>query len=375
VTGFGGTVPAQYDQPYRRSIGGIPSTISTTNIAAAQGVTSGVAMTLAGASTGITLNVPIIPLLTIPSAGTNSQTPVIAPIMLEFGFGFGNCTAGSTTIPIASSADYLVGMPLVIGGVGNSTGTSPLLTNVTAVAPVTANTIVVANAPQATNATAPIGTGNLWWPNEAFYTAVNQLPTAAYPGLALGPGLFLDSRQTMNRGVQINGVSGGTGGTFTVRGWDVYNEPMSQTITVAAGASTGWSTKCFKSILSVVPNFTDATHNYTVGTSDVFGLGLRAGLYDDLLVFWNSAMMTTSTGFTASDNTNPATSLTNDVRGTIQVSANGGGSGIGSSASNGTLSGLSMTGRRLTIQQTVTVAAVWESSPTNPVSLFGSQQA
>lgn len=377
VQGFTGVVPAHMDQPFRRAIGGIPAALASNNIAAAQGVTTGVPMTLAAASTGVSVNIPIIPVLSIPSASVNSQTAVTAALALDFGFQFGNCTAGSTTIPVASSADYIVGMPLVIAGVGNSAGTAPLLTNVTAVAPVTANTIVVANAPLATNATAAIGTGNIWGPSEPVSaSAQNALPTGALPWLAIGPGLFADSRQTINRGVQIVGVSGGTGGTFTVRGWDVYHEPMSQTVTVAAGASTGWSTKTFKYIASVTPNFTDAGHNYTVGTSDTFGMLYRSGLIDDTNIWWNSTLNTATTGFVGSDNTNPATSLTNDVRGSIQVSGNGNSaSGIGTSASNGTISGLSMSGRRLTVFQNVSIAALWESSTFNPATIFGQQQA
>jgi hypothetical protein len=377
VQGFTGTVPAHMDQPFRRALGGIPAALASNNIAAAQGVTSGVAMTLAAASTGVSVNIPIAPVLSIPSASLTSQAIVIAALALDFGFQFGNCTAGNATIPIASSADYIVGMPLVIAGVGNSAGTAPLLTNVTAVAPVTPNTIVVANAPLATNATAAIATGNVWGPSEPVSaSAQNALPTAALPWLAIGPGLFLDSRQTINRGVQIVGVSGSTGGTFTVRGWDIYGEPMSQTVTVAAGASTGWSTKCLKYIASVTPNFTDVGHNYTVGTSDTFGLLYRSGLIDDTMIWWASVLNSATTGFVASDNTNPATSLTNDVRGSIQVSANGNSvSGIGTNASNGTISGLSMSGRRLTIFQNTSVAALWEATTLNPATIWGSQQA
>ena len=129
------------------------------------------------------------------------------------------------------------------------------------------------------------------------------------------PQIFLDPRQTINRGVQINGVSGSTGGTFIVRGYDMYHQPMSQTVTVAAGANVGYSTKTFGYILSVTPNFTDVSHNYTVGTSDLFGLMYYAPVWDDLEVSWASANMTSSTGFLAGVTATP-TATTGDVRGT-----------------------------------------------------------
>jgi hypothetical protein len=374
VTGFTGTVPAHFDLPFRRAVGGIPAAIASNKIAAGQTLVNGVPMVLSAASTGATLNVPIVPLLTIPSAAPNAQTPVVAAMALDFGFQFGNCTAGSTTIPVASGVDFIPGMPLVIGGVGNSAGTACLLTNVVSADPV-GNTIVVTNPPVATNAAAPIGTGNIWGPSEPVLSSPqNAAPTGAQPWIAIGPGLFLDSRQTIARCVSILGTTAATGGSITVAGWDIYGEPMSDTIVATAGATTTYGTKAFKYIASVTPLFTDA-HNYAVGTADVFGLAYRAALYDDLLVFWNSAMMVSSTGFTAFDGTNPATSLTGDVRGTIQVSASGGGSGIGANASNGSIVSLAMSGRRLTAQQLISAVAQWESSPSNPTSIYGVPQA
>ena len=281
VTGFTGKVGAHFQSLLLASAGAVPAATSTTNIAGAQNVTSGTAMTLAAASAGITLNVPIIPF----SGVLNSGSPTIAAMELDFGFAFGNCTSGSKTITVANSADFAVSEPLCIGGVGNSGGTACLLTFVTSLA--SATTITVNDAPQATNATAPIGTGNLWGPTELSPTGqyFNPEPTAASPFLASGPLLLLDGRQALTRAVQITGVTGGAGGTFTLAGWDFYRQPQTETITVAAGASTGYGKKAFKDLASVTPNFTDA-HNYSVGTSDVFGLNYRAPFWDVTEVTW-----------------------------------------------------------------------------------------
>lgn len=366
VTGFTGKVQAMLMQPKMRSIGAIPSALASNNIAAAQNVTLNTPMTLAAASVGITLNVPIRPY----SAVLNGNVPVTAAIALDFGFGFGNCTAGSATIQVSSTARYTPGMPLVIGGVGNVAGTTCLLTQVATVVDATHITVNAAAVPQATNATAPIGTGDVWGPSEIGF----PLPQAAYPFQAQGPGLFLDTSQAITRGVRIVGASGGAGGNFLVSGWDIFDQPMTQLVTVAAGASTGWSLKTFKYLTSVVPQFTDA-HNYSVGTSDVFGFAFRDSLYEEALVFWAGLMMTASTGFTVPDTTSPATNLTGDVRGTIQTSASGGGSGIGSTASNGTVSSLAMTGNRLEMGQFIGVSQALQATQANPTALFGVQQA
>jgi len=78
------------------------------------------------------------------------------------------------------------------------------------------------------------------------------------------------------------------------------------------------STKAFKFIYSVTPQFTDA-HNYSVGTADIFGFPMQVQSFDECLLYWNSALITASTGFVAADTTSPATAATGDVRGTYAV--------------------------------------------------------
>jgi hypothetical protein len=124
-----------------------------------------------------------------------------------------------------------------------------------------------------------------------------SVPIAAYPFLAGGPGLFLDPRQAITRAVAITGVAGGTGGAITVAGWGPYGQPMRETIAAGAGAVTTYGKKCFKAIGTVTPGFTDATHNYSVGTADVFGFAFRSTIWEETEVFWNGAAMAASTGW------------------------------------------------------------------------------
>ena len=161
------------------------------------------------------------------------------------------------------------------------------------------------------------------------------------------------SRSTyVGRGVSITGVSSGAGGAFLVSGYDVYGYPMTQTITVGAGVNTVNSTKAFKVITSVVPQFTDA-HNYSVGTADIFGFGIAANYFADVSINWNSVAITASTGFTAAVATT-ASATTGDVRGTYAVQT----------ASDGT--------KRLVVSVTPTLSAIL-SNPTT--GLFGVAQA
>lgn len=129
---------------------------------------------------------------------------------------------------------------------------------------------------------------------------------------------FYNRATCVGRCVSVTGSASATGGNFLISGWDIYGFPMTQLLTAAAGATTANTTKAFKVIKSVVPQFTDA-HNYSVGTADVYGFGILASFWGDVAVVWNNQNITANTGFTAAVTTSPATNLTGDVRGTYAV--------------------------------------------------------
>lgn len=156
-------------------------------------------------------------------------------------------------------------------------------------------------------------------------TAASGTVTAAWPnvqacavGFGQPPSMACWNPAAMSaRAVSIASGGAGTATTATVNGYDVYGYPMSEAITLAAGAGTG--KKAFKYIRSVVLNAADAGHAYTVGTQDVYGLPLRADNFSDLLInsgpVANMPIITAVAGFTAGVTATP-TATTGDVRGT-----------------------------------------------------------
>lgn len=374
VVGFTGVVQSFLSMAELESVRTCPAGLSGIAIAAAANVVSGVPMVLTAnnATFGVSVNIPVRQFSPVLNSGA-----IVNALALDFGFAFGQVTAGSTTIPVGNGYDFFVGMPLVIPGAGAS-ATLPLLTIVTAVNQ-QGNSITVANAPGTGTATVvPIGTGDLWGPNEnplGFPT-----PQAAYPFLAQGPGLFLDARQSLARGVSITGVAGGSGGIFIVSGLDIYGQPMTEQINATAGATTTFGKKAFKYILSVTPQFSNA-FNYSVGTSDVFGFAFRSTLFEDMEIYFAGTYVTVSnTAYNPAVLTQPSTNILGDVRGTAQmgpITTSGPVAGLNANASNGALTGLvfSAASRRLEIVQRISVAQAIQAEQSSPFYLMGVTQA
>ena len=163
---------------------------------------------------------------------------------------------------------------------------------------------------------------------------------------------FYNRSTYVGRGVSITGSAGGSGGNFLIRGYDSYGYATSQLLTVGAGAVTANTTKTFKAITSVTPQFTNA-FNYSVGTADIFGFGMLVSFFGDVAINWNNAWITANTGFVAAVTTSPATTTTGDVRGTYAVQ----------SASDGT--------KRLVLSMTPSISSIVTNATTG---LFGAAQ-
>ena len=211
-----------------RCLSAVPQTLGLGTVAAAAHVVSGTAMTLAGASTGITV------------VGTGGVHPIGNP---------------GVTIPAGS---------LILDG-----------------------------APALINYGLADANGNYF--NNAY-----------------------DNSSLLSRCISITGVGAGAGGNFLVTCADAYGYQWTQLVTVAAGVNTVATLKAAKYVISVVPQFTDP-QNYSVNTTDTFGLPIRAAVFSETIIHWNETLITANTGFVAAVTTNPSTNLLGDVRGTYAV--------------------------------------------------------
>jgi len=136
---------------------------------------------------------------------------------------------------------------------------------------------------------------------------------------------FLDPTQSIARAISITALSGASANNITIRGYDLYGNPMTQTKALTA-ASTVNTAKAFKYVQSVTPSVTDAGHALSIGTSDIFGFPLRVDTFAYLDLYWNDIRQLVAT-FTAAVTSAPSVS-TGDTRGTFTNSG---------SASNGTI--------------------------------------
>ena len=151
--------------------------------------------------------------------------------------------------------------------------------------------------------------------------AFQNVQQCAVPNNPQTPGIYLWSPQALiGRAVAVTAAASATATSATVSGYDIYGYPMVETITLTAGSQVSGK-KAFKYIKSVVLNAADATHAYSVDTTDVFGLPIRSDSFGDILVNYASSLtattlITAATNYLPSDRTT-ATATTGDVRGTF----------------------------------------------------------
>lgn len=355
----------------------IPETRAANNIAATQHAVAATAMALVTTcpgggvvstyySHGCPAVVPMNQMGAATGASFPNQGAAVNALALDFGFSVGDITAGSATIAnIPDTTLFFPGQWICIGGAANVGKTLGLVTQVLTVG---ASSITVGTVPQGTLTAAPIGSANSYGP---FPGGPNAAATSANPYIAGGFAAVFNPMEAISRGVVIVASnSAAVGGTFLVSGADIYGQAMSEAVVSAPAtdsSQTVYGKKAFKYIFSVVPANSDSTFNYTVGTSDVFGIHFRTVEWEGLDVNWAAASMTATQGWLQADRTSPALSTTGDVRGTIQASAFGGGTGIGTNTSNNA--------RRLFIAATPSSWQMTAANPNNPVPLFGVKQA
>ena len=162
--------------------------------------------------------------------------------------------------------------------------------------------------------------GNLTATSGTVVLAIQTPSQCIVPNNAQTPSDVAWNAMTLyGRAVAVTAAASATATTATVNGYDSYGFPMTEAITLTAGSQVSGK-KAFKYIKSVVLNAADATHAYSVDTTDVFGLPIRSDSFGDVLVNYASSLtgvtlITAATTYVASDRT-AASSTTGDVRGT-----------------------------------------------------------
>lgn len=357
-------ISAYLDNPGPVLVDNIPSTTSTTILAAAAALVSGTAFTTISVAPGnSTAGSPSIAtgLPFIPFGGTAVQN-VIA---LDFGFTTGTTTAAASTIVVVDNTLFTVGQWLAIGGAGNSAKTLSQLTQVQTIVAGNTTGITVSPAPLGSLTNAPIGSANLWnafLPPATPFGPSTPLPTAESILWAAGLFRLFNPLQAISRNVTVSTITASATGTITVRGFDVHSQAMSESLTIALGTATVAGKKAFKYIASVTPNFTDSTGTYSIGVGDVMGLPFRMDRYEYLNFCFAGVNSSNSTGFVAADLTNPATSTSGDVRGTINLAGITGGA-----SANGV--------RRFWASQTLPLWNNIAGTPLNTAPIFGVTQS
>ena len=204
-------------------------------------------------------------------------------------------------------------------------GATPILTLALSAAVnviVNANSICAGQVPVAGTPMLLNGTGTGVTLNSS---TVNAATGAAVTGLAaiggvttyvtFGANRWYNPTSMMTRCLQITSVGDDSGATFTVRGYDVYGYPMTETIT-GANATDVASFKAFKYVASVTPSGTLSGSNVSVGIHSRIGLPLYSPARELLAVYQNASGTPVAGGtYAPGSTTNPATATTGDVRG------------------------------------------------------------
>jgi len=381
-----GTAPARQPgfvgAPALIAIDAVPQTFSSTAIAASQSLATTGSVAVALVTAGLTnptvnsqfiaVNVPIRPF------GTSSIAT--AAIAIDFGFTTATTTNNSTTYFVPDNTLFNVGQWVAVGNAGNSTAGTTYFAQVLGISTSNFTTITLSVA-AGTGMCAPVGQAALH--GSGLLPSGGQIggPVPATPNRVL-PNSFAglmgawNPREMLARGVYATVTPlVATSGTYTVvvSGWDIYGQPMTETLTrtlATTTATTLFGAKAFKYINTVTASVLQTTATVSIGISDVFGLPLRADVAQHIEAWAGNTAIANTVGFTAAVSTagNPATSTTGDVRGTLQVSGIGGGTAISAPATtSGSL--------RLFIVQDIGTWNNLAATPLNTVPLFGVKQA
>lgn len=321
-----GGIPCWYSPQTIESWNFVPTVGANANIAAAQAATNGGFFTLASANaSGVAVNIPLCP-ITVALQPTAAVVKVLA---LDFGNALGTTTTAAATNqtitltgPVSGAAVqryFRPGQFIIVPGAG--VAGAVLITKVVAT-----NIAASFGYALAASGTITVATGaSTVVTAQAIGTADPLYGVSAYPRVTAGVSWMLDATQCASRTVTVT-ASGAASGSVLVSGYDVYGQPMSESITIAGTATTTTSKKAFKYISSAQAIGAGVTTGtLSIGTSNTFGFNMRSDYWEYLTVYAAGVQVSASTGYTAADQTSPATTTTGDVRGTytVQTAPNG----------------------------------------------------
>lgn len=288
-----------------------PYTLAAAAVVASANPT-GAALVLVSANSATT-GVAIVP--SIVRSDTGALDTGVGGLGLVALDAFGSVTASitngvmtvtaNTAQPITVGATVLTTGTVTAGALG-TTQVTGFLTGIGG-----AGTYVVTNAGLTTNS----GTVTL---------AVLGINGAVVPfGQPQSIGMW-NPQALVARALSVTAAAGATYTTATIAGYDIYGFPMVEAITLTAGSAVSGK-KAFKYVRSVTLSggSADTTHAYSVGTTDIYGLPLRADTFGGLAINYAasltaSTVITAATGFVGADLT-VATATTGDVRGTYAL--------------------------------------------------------
>lgn len=124
-----------------------------------------------------------------------------------------------------------------------------------------------------------------------------------------------DPRTAICRTLRFTSATNDSAATAAIVGYDFYGNIVHETVTLTNG-SVATSKKALKFVTSITPAGTLGGGNLSVGTSDVYGFPLASYEFQAVQIYWNAALISSSTGYLAAVTTSPATATTGDVRGT-----------------------------------------------------------
>ena len=307
----------------------VPYTNSTAAVVASANPTSATLTLVSAAST--TTGVSIVSQIIRSDTGvvdTNNGAGFVALDSYTSVSGYiSNGTSGTAgnilIVSTASAGPLAIGM--VISGTGIPTGTTITGFGPTVNATNGASGVGFTGSYTISGPAIAAGTsGSAITITASLNNALSAILSNGIPQGSSGTLNFWNPQALLGRCLTYTAAASATYTTATTNGYDIYGYPMTESVTLTAG-STVTGKKAFKYIRSVTLSggTADTTHAYSIGTSALVGLPIRADSSGELTAAAAASLsvlnpVTNYTGFVAAVNTYP-TATTGDVRGTIDL--------------------------------------------------------